>query len=76
MGIVSTGFGLKAILIPLGSEIEVLTTKEDDARMVEVGWEGSTVMLFARDVQERGMPLKSFYAKDPLKAFPADITHF
>ena len=63
MGIVHSGSGMKAILIPLGSEIEVLTTKENDARMVEVGWEGTTVMLFARDVQERGIPLKSTYAK-------------
>ena len=59
-GIASKGLGMKAILLPQDSVIEVLTTRENDNRMLEVDWEGTTIMLFARDVQERGVPLKPY----------------
>ena len=56
-GIVYIGSDIKAILLPLGSVIEVLRTRENDDRMLEIGWEGNTVMLFARHIQERGIPV-------------------
>jgi hypothetical protein len=45
------------------SVIEVLTGEENHERMVEVDWEGVKVMLFAQDVEERGIPLNRRRAK-------------
>jgi len=49
---------LQIIVIPAESTIEVLNSKENHHQMVEVDWGGTTVMLFARDIQDRGIPVK------------------
>jgi len=54
---------LQIIVIPADSMIEVLTSKENHHQMVEVDWRGTTVMLFARDIQDRGIPVKRSHAK-------------
>jgi hypothetical protein len=59
---------MRAILVPVGSVIEVLKTRENEDRMVEVGWEGNTVSLFARDVLERGIRMKAAHAEQGEKS--------
>ena len=55
--------GRQIIVIPTDSIIEVLVGKQDHHQMVEVDWKGTTVMLFARDIQDRGTPIKRPHAK-------------
>jgi hypothetical protein len=43
--------------------IEVVTGEENQERMVEVDWEGTRVLVFAVDVQDRGIPVESSHAK-------------
>jgi hypothetical protein len=50
-----------AIQVPSDSVVEVLTG-ENSQHMVEVYWDGIIVMLFAVDVQERGIPVQPSYA--------------
>ena len=51
--------GKQPIQVPIDSVVEVLTGEVDDHRMVEVDWQGTRVMLFAVDVQDRGIPVAS-----------------
>jgi hypothetical protein len=51
--------GRQPIQVPINSVVEVLTGEVDKQRMVEVDWQGTRVMLFAEDVQDRGIPVAS-----------------
>ena len=42
------------VTIPLGSTVEVINTDINGNRLVDVTWEGKTVMMFTTDLRERG----------------------
>jgi hypothetical protein len=42
------------ITIPSGAEIEVVNGPLDGNRLLDVAWEGKTVMMFTTDIRERG----------------------
>ena len=46
------------IVIPTDSVIQVVTVRQDNHQMVEVDWNGATLRLFARDIQDRGIQVK------------------
>ena len=63
LGFVFVDSGKRAIKVPTDSVIEVLTGEVNELHMVEVDWQGTRVMLFVVDVQERGIPVKSSHSK-------------
>ncbi len=42
------------VMIPKGAEVEVLDGPLNGNRLVDVRWEGKTVMVFTNDVRDRG----------------------
>jgi hypothetical protein len=54
LGIISTDWRRITVRIPEGSTITVVNGHFDGSRMVDIPWEGNTVMIFVRDLRERG----------------------
>ena len=48
------------ITIPQGSTIEVIDGPLDGSRLLDVKWEGKTVMMFTMDIRERGERLDGY----------------
>ena len=48
-----------SVTVPLGSEIEIVGGPLDGERLVDVQWEGRTVMMFTIDIRERGERLEA-----------------
>ena len=42
------------VTIPMGGEIEIVGGPLDGERLLDVEWEGKTVMMFTIDIRERG----------------------
>jgi hypothetical protein len=42
------------VTIPMGATVEVIATDINGNRLVDVTWEGHTVMMFTTDLRERG----------------------
>jgi hypothetical protein len=47
------------VMIPKGGEVEVLDGPLNGNRLVDVHWEGKTVMMFTYDVRDRGERLET-----------------
>lgn len=45
-----------SVTIPKGASVKVLAGPLNGTRLVNVGWEEATVMIFAVDLMERGTP--------------------
>ena len=54
LGIISTDWRRMTVRIPEGSTITVVDGHLDGSRMIDVLWEGDTVMIFVQDLQDRG----------------------
>jgi hypothetical protein len=42
------------LTIPMGGTVKVIATDINGDRLVDVTWEGKTVMMFTTDLRERG----------------------
>ena len=42
------------VMIPKGAEVEILDGPLNGNRLVDVRWEGKTVMVFTNDIRDRG----------------------
>lgn len=51
---VSSSGGLSFTTIPIGAEVEVVGGPLNGNRLVDVRWEGKTVMVFTNDLGDRG----------------------
>ena len=47
------------VMIPKGAEVEVLDGPLNGNRLVDVRWEGKTVMVFTNDIRDRGERLET-----------------
>jgi hypothetical protein len=47
------------VMIPKGGEVEVLVGPLNGNRLVDVRWEGKTVMVFTNNVRDRGERLET-----------------
>jgi len=45
------------LMIPKGGEVEVLDGPLNGNRLVDVRWDGKTVMVFTNDIRDRGVRL-------------------
>jgi ABC-type metal ion transport system substrate-binding protein len=54
LGIISTDWRRMTVKIPEGSTITVVNSSSNGSRMVDILWEGDTVMIFVQDLRERG----------------------
>jgi len=45
------------LMIPKGGEVEVLDGPLNGNRLVDVSWDGKTVMVFTNDIRDRGVRL-------------------
>jgi len=50
----SSSDGLSFATIPIGAEIEVVDGPLDGNRLLDVRWEGKSVMMFTNDIRDRG----------------------
>jgi len=50
------------LLVPKDSVIEIVNGIENRHRMIEIEWAGTTLLLFAQDVRERGESIETFAA--------------
>ena len=48
------GKAVDTVQIPCDSVIEIVSGIETQQKMIEIDWRGLRVMVFARDVQDRG----------------------
>ena len=46
-----------SVTIPKGGEAEVVDGAVGDNGLVDVSWEGKSVMMFTNDIRDRGEPL-------------------
>lgn len=51
---VSSSGGLSLTTIPVGAGVEVIGGPFNGNRLVDVRWEGKTVMMFTNDIRDRG----------------------
>jgi hypothetical protein len=51
---VSSSGGLSLKTIPIGAEVEVIGGPLNGNRLVDVRWDGKTVMVFTNDIRDRG----------------------
>jgi hypothetical protein len=61
---VSSSAGLSLTTIPVGAEVEVIGGPLNGNRLVDIRWEGKTVMVFTKDVRDRGERLLPLGAKN------------
>ena len=54
LGIISTDWRRMTVKIPKGSTITVVNGYFDGGRIVDILWEGDTVMILVQDLGERG----------------------
>jgi hypothetical protein len=54
LGIISTDWRRMTVKIPEGSTITVVDGYFNGSRMVDILWEGDTVMILVQDLRERG----------------------
>ena len=54
LGVISTDWRRMTIRIPEGSTITVVNDCFNGSRMVDILWEGDTVMIFVQDLRESG----------------------
>jgi len=54
LGIISTDWRRMTVRIPEGSTVTVVNSSFNGSGMIDVLWEGDTVMIFAQDLRERG----------------------
>jgi len=47
------------VMVPKGAEVEVLDGPLNGNRLVDVRWEGKTVMVFTNDIRDRGERLET-----------------
>jgi hypothetical protein len=47
------------VVIPNGAEVEVITGPMNSNRLVDVNWDGKTVMVFIKDLRDRGERLET-----------------
>jgi len=47
------------VMIPKGAEVEILDGPLNGNRLVDVRWEGKTVMVFTNDIRDRGERLET-----------------
>ena len=45
------------VMIPKGAEVEILDGPLNGNRLVDVRWEGKSIMVFTNDIRDRGEPL-------------------
>jgi len=55
---VSSSCGLSLTKIPTGAEVEVIGGPLNGNRLVDVRWEGKSVMVFTNDIRDRGERLR------------------
>jgi hypothetical protein len=48
------------IMIPKGAEVEVIDGPLNGNRLVDVRWDGKTVMVFTNDIRDRGERVDAF----------------
>jgi len=54
LGVISTDWRRMTARIPEGSTITVVNGHFNGSRMVDILWEGDTVMIFVQDLRDRG----------------------
>ncbi len=59
LGIHSVEVERTAVVIPEGARVTLLCAPLNGYRLVDVHWEGKTVMLFTEDLREHGTPLEA-----------------
>jgi hypothetical protein len=54
LGVVSEDGQRKPFVVPVGAVVTVISGPLDNDPFVDIVWEGKTVMMFTRDIRERG----------------------
>jgi hypothetical protein len=59
LGLTEVGRHRVALQIPANAIVTLTGCFVDDSKFVQVAWEDKTLALFASDMRERGIPLRS-----------------
>jgi hypothetical protein len=61
-GIFTLGGQKSPVVIPTGGTVQVIAADTNGNRLVDVMWEGKTIMMFTTDLQDRGELVSSHTA--------------
>ena len=63
-----------AVMIPKGAEVEVIDGPLNGNRLVDVRWDGKTVMVFTNDIRDRGERVTGALYEQTITAVPRTTT--